>query len=76
MPVPTATRCSVVACLAFAALPAVVAAAGPPLLLFAPASPTDSEIVRVTVLGESGVIPCAPTFFAFVEEPALRVRLR
>ena len=75
MNVPTTRRCLLAACLALATLPAGVAAAGPPLLLFAPERPTDSEIVRVTVLGESGVTPCAPTFFASVDETASRVRL-
>ena len=75
MNVPTTRRRLLAACLAFATLPAAVAAVGPPRLLFAPEQPTDSEIVRVTVLGESGVTPCAPSFFASVDEPASRVRL-
>jgi hypothetical protein len=70
----TARARSIVAGLVLAAVPTVAAAAEPPRILFAPDPPTDSEIVRATVLGENAVA-CGAAFFAYVDPAAARVRL-
>jgi len=68
-------RCLVVAsCLTVWFVPTASTAAGPPPLNFAPARPTDSEIVHVTVLGEAAGA-CGAYFLPYVDSAASRVTL-